>query len=177
MFERFGDVVYYRGLWTSYQLSHPRDIEYVLQTNQQNYRKGRDYAVMKSSLGNGLLVSEGAFWRRQRRLAQPAFHRPRLAQFAKVMTDCTQGMLERWQTSERSGEAFDVASEMMRLTLRIVGLTLFSADFGDETDVIGECVAVGREGVRPRSRPAAGQVTHKLSHAQEPHLPSCFGRN
>ncbi len=84
---RFGHVVRMRGLWPAYQLTHPRDIGHVLQTNRRNYRKSRFCADGRSLLGNGLLVSEGDFWRRQRRLAQPAFHRRRIAGLAQLVTD------------------------------------------------------------------------------------------
>ena len=93
---RFGHVVRFKGLWTTFILTHPRDIEHVLQTNAQNYRKGRSYRVMRESTGDGLFVSEGEFWRRQRRLAQHAFHRGRIAGFAETMIRATEEMLAGW---------------------------------------------------------------------------------
>ena len=141
---RYGAVVRMKGVWTSYLLNHPADIEHVLQTNSQNYRKGRNYEEARASIGNGLLISEGDFWRRQRRLAQPAFHRQRIAAFATVMTDATEGMLDQWRLRAAPREPFDVAAEMMRLTLRIVGLTLFSTDLTRETDIIARSLEVAR---------------------------------
>ena len=105
--QEYGHIVRLKGLLTAYQLTHPHDIERVLQTNQQNYRKGRIYAEAKSSIGNGLLISEGDFWRRQRRLAQPAFHRQHITGFAKIMTDSTETMLEQWQKYEQDEQPFD----------------------------------------------------------------------
>jgi cytochrome P450 len=139
-----GHFIRFKGLLTAYQLTHPCAVEHVLQTNQQNYRKGRLYAEAKSSLGNGLLISEGDFWRRQRRLAQPAFHRQHLAGFAKVMTDAAEAMLGQWQASERGGRPLDVVSEMKRLTLRIVGLTLFGTELGDGMLTISRALEIGR---------------------------------
>ncbi len=92
---RYGDLVCFRGLWTSFMLIDPQHVEYVLQTNSRNYRKGKNYKEFKAATGNGLFVSEGDVWRRQRRLAQPAFHRQRIASFAKIMTDSCEAMLER----------------------------------------------------------------------------------
>ncbi|MCZ7567118.1 MAG: cytochrome P450 [Ardenticatenaceae bacterium] len=136
---QFGDVIRFRGgPWRWYLLAHPDDVKHVLQDNHPNYRKGRFYDLLRPTLGEGLLTSEGRFWLQQRRLAQPAFHRQRLASFATTMTDATARMLERWQVYARSGEPFNVAAEMMRLTLEVVGGTLFS------TDVTGEAEAVGR---------------------------------
>jgi cytochrome P450 len=142
---QFGDIVRMKGLWTAYQFSHPRDIEYILQTNHRNYHKSKFYAEGKSSIGNGLLLSEGDFWRRQRRLAQPAFHRQRIAGFARIMADATEAMLEEWRPSARRGEPLNISAEMMRLTLSIVGSALFSTDLSRNTDTIGRSLAVARE--------------------------------
>jgi cytochrome P450 len=143
--QHFGDVVRMKGFWTAYQFNHPRDIEHILQTNYRNYRKSKFYAEGKSAIGNGLLISEGEFWRRQRRLAQPAFHRQRIAWFTKTMTDSTEAMLEAWRPFAQTGEPLNISTEMMRLTLRIVGLALFSTDLSHDTDTIGRSLAVARE--------------------------------
>jgi cytochrome P450 len=141
---RHGHFIRFKGLLTAYQLTRPEDIEHVLQTNQQNYRKGRMYAEARASIGNGLLVSEGDFWRRQRRLAQPAFHRYRIAALAAVMTDSTEAMLGRWDKDKRGGRPFDVVPEMKRLALRIVGLAVFSTDLGADMDIIANSLEVAR---------------------------------
>jgi cytochrome P450 len=142
--QQYGHFIRFKGLLTAYQLTHPRDVEHVLQTNQQNYRKSRIYAEAKSSLGNGLLISEGDFWRRQRRLAQPAFHRQHIAGFTKMMTDATEAMLDGWQKYERGGRPLDVVSEMKRLTLRLVGLTLFGTELGDGMRTISRALEIAR---------------------------------
>ncbi|MGG7380769.1 cytochrome P450, partial [Escherichia coli] len=66
---------------------------------------------LKLILGNGLFTSDGDFWRRQRRLAQPAFHRRRVAAFGELMTDATLAMLERWRPRVVQGQPLDVAAE------------------------------------------------------------------
>src|SRR5688500_12090160 len=91
---QWGDIVRFRGFWTSYLLTDPAHLEYVLQANSRNYRKGRIYKELIPSTGEGLFVTDGEVWRRQRRLAQPAFHRHRIAGFAKIMTDSTTAMLD-----------------------------------------------------------------------------------
>jgi cytochrome P450 len=140
----FGHIVRYKGLWTAYQITHPRDIEHVLQTNSQNYRKGRQYQEFRASIGNGLLISDGEFWRRQRRLAQPAFHRQRINAFGETMTNSAETMLARWHADAASGEPFNVVAEMMRLTLEIVGLTIFGTDLSAETDHIARSLDIAR---------------------------------
>jgi cytochrome P450 len=69
---------------------------------------------------------------------QPAFHRKQLATFGQLMTDATQSLLERWQHASELHQSLDVAQEMMRLTLQIVGQSLFSIDLSDETDTVGQ---------------------------------------
>ncbi|HEX8649922.1 MAG TPA: cytochrome P450 [Pyrinomonadaceae bacterium] len=150
LWREMGDVFYYKGLYTAFQLTHPVHIEHVLQTNQKNYRKGRSFSLFKSSIGEGLLISDGETWLRQRRLAQPAFHRQRIASFAKVMTDATEEMLERWQPIAEQGTPLEINAEMMRLTLGIVGRTLFSTDLTNEAEWAGKALSVIREHIMRR---------------------------
>jgi cytochrome P450 len=122
---QYGDISYFKlGPQEAFFLNHPDYIKDVLVTNHQNFTKGLALQRAKRLLGEGLLTSEGDFHRRQKRLAQPAFHRARIATYAGVMTDYASRTRERW----RDGDAVDISEEMMRLTLGIVGKTLFDAD-------------------------------------------------
>ncbi|HEU0076556.1 MAG TPA: cytochrome P450, partial [Longimicrobiaceae bacterium] len=87
-------------------------------------------------VGNGLLTSEDALWLRQRRLAQPAFHRERIAAYAADMTAYAARMAEEWQ----GGQVLDVAREMNRLTLAIAGKTLFGAEVAGEAEEIAHAL-------------------------------------
>jgi len=121
----FGDIFYYRAGWIQvYFLNHPDLIEAVLVRNYQNFLK--DHVIRKSRwfFGDGLLTNEGESWLRQRRLAQPAFHRERIAAYAKTMTDYAEAMLSTW----RNGESRDIHQEMMQLTLKIVVRALFNVE-------------------------------------------------
>jgi cytochrome P450 len=120
-------------------LNQPDAVHHVLVTNAKNYTKSRNYQGLKLVLGEGLLTSEGDHWRRQRKLAQPAFHRERLAGFVDAMARDTSALLERW---DALGEGpVDVHTEMMRLTFRIVGRTLFSTDVEADADAIGRALS------------------------------------
>ena len=88
--------------------------------------------MLKPALGDGLLTSEGDFWHRQRRLAQPAFHRQRLAAFATIMTEAAEAMLERWHPVAVSGQPLEIMAEMSNLTLGITGKALFGSDISPE---------------------------------------------
>jgi cytochrome P450 len=142
---KFGDVVRYRGLWTTHQITHPEHILHVLQTNAANYRKGRDYRILKLSLGEGLLTSEGALWQRQRRMTQPAFQSQQVAGFLDIMERQSIAMLRRWEGYARHAEAFDVVPELMRLTLNIVSQALFTTNLESDLDCIQEALTVGRD--------------------------------
>ena len=134
-----GDVVAFKfGPFDYLFLNDIDAIHHVLVDNAKNYTKSRNYQGLKLVLGEGLITSEGETWRKQRKLIQPAFHRERLAGFARSMVSDTEAMLARWET--RGAEAFDVHGEMMRLTFRIVGRTLFSADVEADADRIGPAV-------------------------------------
>jgi cytochrome P450 len=140
----YGDVVRYRGLWVTHQIASPAHIQHVLQTNFSNYRRGRDYHILKSSLGEGLLTSDGALWQRQRKMTQPALHSNRVAGFIQIMQTQAEAMLERWE--QYSGEkAFDLVPELMRLTLNIASHALFTTSLESETEIIREALAVGRD--------------------------------
>src|SRR5215470_12840670 len=96
---RFGDVVYLKiGPRQGYLITNPADIRHVLQDNARNYHKSPLYDKLRLSLGNGLLTSEDDFWLRQRRIAQPAFHRQRMAALAGVMAEAAREMAAQWET-------------------------------------------------------------------------------
>jgi cytochrome P450 len=131
-----GDFVRFRfGPFDFVFLSASADIHRVLVENHKNYKKSRSYDGIRIVLGRGLLTSEGEHWKKQRRLAQPAFHHQRLKGFAATMAAATRDLVARWRDLT---EPFDLHREMMRLTFRMVGLTLLS------TDVEGDAVAFGR---------------------------------
>lgn len=134
MAREYGDIVRLRWAHiTAYLLSHPDYIEYLLLTHHRNFIKGRAFTANRMLLGNGLLSSDGEYWLRQRRLAQPAFHRDRVAEYAQIMVEYTDRMLACW----KAGETRDVYEDMMALTLENAAQTLFGVDMAAETRDIG----------------------------------------
>jgi cytochrome P450 len=129
----YGDIAYVRlGPFDVYIVSHPDDIRDVLVTNNHSFMKGRGLQEAKRVLGEGLLTSEGEFHRTQRRLIQPIFHHARIDGYGEVMVSDAVRLTDRWQ----DGQVLNVHAEMMRLTMVIVGTTLFGADVeGDAADV------------------------------------------
>ncbi len=110
-------------------ISHPEHVKRVLLDNYKNYIKGYDLA--KPLFGNGLVSSDGEFWRRQRRLMQPMFHRRRIALMTETMVAATEEMLNRWERYAQSGRPIDVTEQMMRLTRDIILTTMFSSGIGN----------------------------------------------
>jgi len=93
-------------------------------------------------VADGLLVTEGDYWRRQRRLMAPAFHRQRLAVLGDEMTAATVDMLEeRWAPAAEAGEELDMCVEMATLTLRITAKALFGVDITSTADELGDHIA------------------------------------
>src|SRR5256714_2172070 len=134
----YGDVVQFRaGPQRIFLLNHPDYVRDVLVTHHERFRKGRALQRSKRPLGEGLLTSEGEHPRRQRRLAQPAFHRQRINSYGQVMVEYAAKTSARW----RDGQTLDISGEMMRLTLAVVGKTLFDADVESDADEVGEALA------------------------------------
>lgn len=127
----YGDVVQIRFTpWRSLFLVHPDHIRHVLQENHRNYSKGIVFQKLKRIGGEGLVFSDGALWKRQRQLIQPAFHRERIAGLGGMMVESTDAMLEHWERHAAGGATLDVAEEMSTLTLDIVSQALFGTDLG-----------------------------------------------
>ncbi|TMT80226.1 cytochrome P450 [Haloterrigena sp. H1] len=133
--ESYGDVVRLRVAGQSIVLlSNPADIERVLVTNNQNYRKGSFQKLVTSSLlGNGLVLAEGDEWRAHRRGLEPAFHPDRMPGYARRIRSHTERLLNSWS----SGDVIDLEEEMKRLTLRIIADALFGVDLTEDATELG----------------------------------------
>lgn len=118
----------------------PEETKQVIQENNRNYGRGKSFAILRAFLGNGLLTSEGDFWRRQRRLAQPAFHRQKLAVLAETMIDEADQWVNRLLKADRSNPV-NVSAAVTDATLRIVTKTLFGSGLGDQVDDLATALA------------------------------------
>jgi cytochrome P450 len=157
----------------AYVVTHPDGVKRVLLENQPNYSKRtRGFDSLRLFLGQGLLTSEGDFWRKQRRIAQPAFHHRNLQAFGTIMQQAGESLADRWEAKATKGEPFDVAREMMQVTLSIVGRCLFSTDPDAQSSAIGRHLDVMLERfirrvtapmVLPLSWPTAGNRRIRLA--------------
>ncbi len=127
MYEKYGKTVRFGIRQIPFHIiTQPEDIRRVLQENSQNYHKGVFYKELGRILGQGLLNSEGDFWKKQRKLIQPSFHKQRISEFVEIMADETNKMLANWKSPDP--KRLDISKEMMRLTFAIVGRTLFKTE-------------------------------------------------
>ncbi len=142
------------GKWRQYVFTHPDHLHEILVTQAAKFHKNDDYKNPKSGLarflGNGLLISDGEFWKRQRKLVAPALHARRIGSYAETIVDHTRKMLDGW----RDGARLDISQEMTSLTMRIVARVLFNTDVSADIDRVGDAVeALQRYTGRPQLLP------------------------
>jgi cytochrome P450 len=132
-FAEFGDLYRVfapaRGVY-HYVINHPEDIKRVLLSNHRNYTKGEGMDRIKILLGNGIMTSEGDFWRRQRRMMQPSFHRRVIDQFSNLIREVNDKFAARWADKAARAEAVNISDDTSELTLEIVLRSIFGSDLG-----------------------------------------------
>lgn len=123
-------------------LNNPEHVRHVLIGNHRNYTKGVGFERVKMLLGNGIIVSDGDFWRSQRRMIQPVFHRRIVTAQSSMMQACNEVKLREWQARAIAGEQVDITTEMSELALEVILRALFSHDLD---------TLIAREGGNPFS--------------------------
>jgi cytochrome P450 len=138
--QRHGDVVFFNNfMGPTYLLAHPDHAQHVLVDNARNFP-----VVEKSTtgvMGNGLFTSSGDFWRRQRRMVQPAFHRSRLSKMVQGMVTGTEAFAERWEQAARTGEPVELMEQMRTLVSSLLGISIFSPDVLQGQTALRACAA------------------------------------
>lgn len=131
----------------------PSDAQRILVDNMKNYSKqARGYNLLRILLGNGLLTSEGEIWRRQRRIANPAFHHQSIAGFATTMVKAANEMIDNWSGVVEHRGILDLTPEMMKVTLRIAGETLLGFDPSTQAERVGKNLQIALAHVSNRAR-------------------------
>lgn len=130
LIERYGDFVHYRGPVSFYLVNHPALVKRVLQETHDAFDKRSPlYDRFRRPFGGGLVVAEGEEWKRSREMLQQLLGPSRVRTYFDTMVDSASALIDRWREHLRDGAVFDVASEMDRLTLEIVGRSLFRDGF------------------------------------------------
>ena len=119
-------------------LNKPEHVKHVLIGNHRNYAKGVGFERVAMLLGNGIIVSDGDFWRAQRRMIQPVFHKKVVANLATMMQKCNEQKLLQWQQDARQGNTIDLTEQMSELSLEVILRTLFSHDVDELVLELGE---------------------------------------
>jgi cytochrome P450 len=109
-------------------INHPDDVKRVLVSNHKNYTKGLGLDRVRILLGHGIMTSEGELWKRQRYMMQPSFHRRVITEFSKLIDECNDRFIARWEAQSARGELVNITDEMSELTLEIVLLSIFGSD-------------------------------------------------
>ena len=141
----------------SFLITNPDAIKHVLISNHGNYTKGVGFERVKMLLGNGIIVSDGDFWRRQRTLIQPAFSKKNILKLYTTMKTVTQTLIPRWAAFAESGEPVDITTEVSIFSLEVILRALIS----DDLDKI-----IAQQGVNPFSF-LADDPTRDLSVAMK----------
>jgi cytochrome P450 len=129
-FQRFGDI-YRTSIYGTnvYVVNNPDYVDHVLRVNWQNYRKGQAIKRIGLLLGNGLMVSEGELWKRQRQMIQPAFHNETLDKLMKVITWANTALLEKWRLAARENQSVNITHDISKMVLNIILGSIFGDDY------------------------------------------------
>jgi len=148
---RLGDVVRMRfGPYRIQQLNNPEHIKHVFQNPRVYGKQTMSYSRLRGLLGLGLVVSDGDFWLRQRRIAQPAFHRERIVGFADAMVRAATALGDRWQAPAERGEHVEISADLTRATLTVVCETLLGGDVGEDGERVARAFPVLNEIISDR---------------------------
>lgn len=138
----YGDLVHFRGPLKIDLVVHPDHVQHVLRDNYKNYPRPAFVAdKLRTIVGDGLVGAEGEQWARCRQSSQPAFHPQLVESYASAFSDTTSQVLDAWEVQAARGDAIDVKSEMMHLSLINLGKTLFKADWAEQVDTVEPIVA------------------------------------
>ena len=135
---RWGDIVRWRFLFDLYVLNHPEDVKKVLSAPTERFTKGTlDYQILRLSLGQGLVTSDGPLWTHQRKLMQPMFHNRSINPFDEPINRLSAALAARWAQLPTDHTLF-MEREMAKLTFEVVGTTLFGTDIEQHSNDIAE---------------------------------------
>lgn len=143
LFERYGDVVSLGVPSSPLVLFHPDHAKRVLWDEAAHFTKGETLRPFRGLLGNGLLLSEGEFWRRQRRTMAPEFKPSRVAGFAPAIARHADGLLDAWSAAAAGGPPREVSRDMIRLAFAVSGDLLLSEDLGGDLGMVERLTAQG----------------------------------
>jgi len=132
--QKYGDVFSLntqQNTTTHILINHPELIKQVFVTEHKSMQKGAGFERVKLLLGNGLIVSDGEFWKRQKRMITPIFHKDILKNIYQTMRECNVVLLQKWQQAADDNKAVNVTKDTCYLALEIILRALFSDDYDE----------------------------------------------
>ena len=152
LWRRYGDVARTKvGPMVIHQIVRPEHIRQVMVEKLDIYPKGLSHDKLRIALGNGLLTSDGPLWKQQRRLMQPTYTPRGIAQYADIMVDSADRMLDRWRVRQDADAPLVVNEEMMRLAMSVISRSMFSIDISEDFAEAGEALMTILEFAAQRS--------------------------
>lgn len=129
-FKQFGDIYRASMYGTNvYVISDPHYAHHVLRVNWQNYKKGQAIKRVGLLLGDGLMVSEGEFWKSQRRMIQPAFHDEAIGGLTEVIRTANTKLCEEWETAAKEARSINLTRDISLMVLNVTLLSIFGSDY------------------------------------------------
>ncbi len=149
VYDKFGDSILMKLLGQEFLLIRdPAHVKYVLQENSSNYTKSIMYNELQKLVGKGLLTSEGAEWKKNRRIAQASFKKSSVEGFSKIFYEETKSVIDEWKNKTE----LDLSKEFMRITFRIVGKALFSTSVDEDSQKIDDALSIAQVRILDRAQ-------------------------
>lgn len=134
---QYGDVAQFSiANLKFYEVVHPDGVQHVMEDNQRNYERGKMFDPIRNLIGNGLLLSDGAFWQRQRGLMEPTYHLQNIARFGETITQDAKALAEHWQMYAAQGQAFDALQDLYNLALKTTTRVVLSVETPDDLETV-----------------------------------------
>lgn len=151
--DAWGDIIYFRFFhYKTYFINHPDYIQQVMQENNRKYVKSPGYNPLKLLIGNGIFTSEGNFWLKQRRMYQPAFNKDNIKIYSNAVIESSNALIQRWEMFNQKDIPINISQEMMKITLEIIGKTLFSTDVSSVTNTVWHSLTLALKFINNRTK-------------------------
>lgn len=124
------------GGYYSYLVSEPKLIKEVLVDHRDKYKKNTRYKQVRMVIGEGMLLSEGEVWRRQRTFAQPKFTAKALDQQLCWISKLATEFLDTWQQFTETGDTIELEYQFNLLTQLLAGVWVMGSGFQQRADLV-----------------------------------------
>src|SRR4051812_2358732 len=132
LWKEYGDVVAIKlGPLKSFLFVRPEDVQQILVKSPETFVKGLSHDKLRTAIGNGILTLEGVDWRTQRKLMQPSYTPTNISNYAVLMLEEAENMMQRWKTQIKPGDVVDMGAEITRMAMSVISRAMFVVDIGE----------------------------------------------